>query len=233
MDMLDSNSGGHAKMPPSPPQSPSSIDENAVLTSVMSTLRLEASAINLLARRISLQKELQQNLIAAVQLINTANKVVVSGVGKSGIIARKAVAMLRSLAVVSVFLDSTDALHGDLGLVQENDVVMLLSNSGKTVELVQLIDHLKLRNVKIISLCSSPDSPLGRASDVWLDTSVPCEATPSFPAPTCSTTLTLALVDALCVASAEQRRMDADVFKYHHPGGAIGSSLQPSTQEAI
>ncbi|BFZ58520.1 hypothetical protein PYCC9005_005583 [Savitreella phatthalungensis] len=216
--------------PPSPPQSPSSIDENAVLTSVMSTLRLEASAINLLARRISLQKELQANLIAAISLINSANKVVVTGVGKSGIIARKAVAMLRSLAIVSVFLDSTDALHGDLGLVQEGDVVLMLSNSGKTAELLQLIDHLNLRSVKLVALCSSPDSPLGKASHVWLDTSVPCEATPSFPAPTCSTTLTLALIDALCVASAEQRQMDAKTFKYHHPGGSIGSALVPPVE---
>ena len=217
-----------AVMPPSPPMSPSSLDEDKTITSILSTLRLEASSIHLLASRISLSKDLQSNFIGAVKAITSANKVVVTGVGKSGIIARKCVAMLRSLAIVSCFLDSTDALHGDLGLIQPGDVVMMLSNSGKTCELLQLLPHLAKRNVNIISLCSSADSPLAKASSIWIDTSVPSEATQDFPAPTCSTTLTLAVVDSLCVAAAEHRMLGRAEFKYNHPGGAIGNTLTES-----
>lgn len=198
----------------------------------MSTLRLEANSIHLLASRISLSKELQSNFIQAVSLLNGANKVVVTGVGKSGIIARKAVAMLRSLAIIAVFLDATDALHGDLGLVQQGDVVVMLSNSGKTAELLQLIPHLKQRpNVTLIGLCSEQSSPLGQESHCWIDTSVPSEATHQFPAPTCSTTLTLAVVDSLCIAAAEHRRLDQKAFKFNHPGGAIGSKLDEDAKQ--
>lgn len=133
--------------------------------------------------------------------------------------------MLRSLAVVSVFLDATDALHGDLGLVNAGDVVMMLSNSGKTSELLQLLPHLALRKVKLVALCSNAGSPLGQASDIWIDTSVPSEVTQAFPAPTCSTTLTLAVVDSLCIAAAEHRMLGTAEFKYNHPGGAIGTKL--------
>ena len=133
--------------------------------------------------------------------------------------------MLRSLAIVAVFLDATEALHGDLGLVNKGDVVMMLSNSGKTVELLHLLPHLALRQVRLISLCSSQESPLGQASDIWIDTSVPSEATQEFPAPTCSTTLTLAVVDSLCIAAAEHRMLGKAEFKYNHPGGAIGDTL--------
>lgn len=133
--------------------------------------------------------------------------------------------MLRSLAVVAVFLDATEALHGDLGLVNEGDTVMMLSNSGKTSELLQLLPHLALRKITLVSLCSSEESPLGQASDIWIDTSVPSEVTQEFPAPTCSTTLTLAVVDALCIAAAEHRMLGKAAFKYNHPGGAIGNVL--------
>lgn len=192
----------------------------------MTTLRLEAQAIHLLATRISLSKELQANFIAAVLAINQARKIVVAGVGKSGIIAKKAVATLRSLAVVSLYLDTTDALHGDLGVIEQGDVALLLSNSGRTQELLQLLPHLQCRNVRIISLCSQGKSPLGLASDIWLDTSVPSEAVQDFPAPTCSTTLTLAVIDALCVASAQARGIGRAEFSHNHPGGAIGALLR-------
>ncbi|CCG81145.1 protein of unknown function [Taphrina deformans PYCC 5710] len=102
---------------------------------------------------------------------------------------------------------------------------MMLSNSGKTAELLQLLPHLALRRVKLISLCSSEESPLGQASDIWIDTSVPSEATQEFPAPTCSTTLTLAVVDSLCIAAAEHRMLGKEEFKFNHPGGAIGNTL--------
>lgn len=139
--------------------------------------------------------------------------------------------MLRSLAVVSVFLDATEALHGDLGLVNEGDLVMMLSNSGKTQELLQLLPHLAMRKVKVISLCSEEHSPLGKVSDIWIDTSVPSEATQQFPAPTCSTTLSLAVVDSLCIAAAEHMMLGKAEFQYNHPGGAIGNAL--TQQQAV
>lgn len=139
--------------------------------------------------------------------------------------------MLRSLAVVAVFLDATEALHGDLGLVNEGDIVMMLSNSGRTQELLQLLPHLALRKVSIISLCANESSPLGKTSDIWIDTSVPSEATQQFPAPTCSTTLTLAVVDSLCIAAAEHMMLGKAEFKYNHPGGSIGNAL--TQQQAL
>lgn len=160
-----------------------------------------------------------------VETLRRRNKIVIVGIGKSGNIGRKIAATLTSTGSPSVVLNSVDALHGDLGIVNDNDLVIALSYSGESDELLGLLPALKRFSVKIISLTGSPKSSLGRYSDVALNVKVPKEACPFNLAPTSSTTATLVMGDALAMAVLQARGFKQKDYAKYHPAGAIGRAM--------
>lgn len=173
----------------------------------------------------------QQNdsFVRAVQLIleclTRRGKIVVSGIGKSGLVGQKIASTFTSTGATSLSLNATDALHGDLGILNDGDLALLLSNSGETEELIRLLPMLKRFEVTIISILGRPHSTLGRHSDVVLNAHVTREACPHNLAPTASTTAMLALGDALAMAALEARGFQREDFARLHPGGNLGQSL--------
>jgi len=151
--------------------------------------------------------------------------VVVSGIGKSGHIARKIASTLASTGTPAVFLHPAEALHGDLGMIEAGDVFIAISHSGESEELLNIIPQVKRRGAKLIALTGGRDSTLAKESDVLLDAGVAQEACPHNLAPTASTTAALALGDALAVALLDARGFSADDFARSHPGGALGRRL--------
>ncbi|RCK80249.1 MAG: Arabinose 5-phosphate isomerase [Candidatus Ozemobacter sibiricus] len=199
-------------MPDAPARPPESLP--AIFREV---LEREAQAILEAARR------LDERLIAAVDLVLSARgRLIVSGIGKSGLVGRKISATLSSTGTPSFFLHPTEALHGDLGMVTEQDVVLVLSNSGETEEIVRLIPFLRRLGARIIALVGTPGSTIARMADVALDTSVEREACPLNLAPTSSTTVTMAMGDALAVALLEARGFKEKDFARLHPSGSLG-----------
>src|SRR5216117_1000798 len=183
-------------------------------------LALEAAAI----RRVA--EQLGPPFAAAVRLLAAARgRLIVSGVGKSGLIARKLAATLTSTGTPASFLHPVDSLHGDLGIVDRDDVAILLSKSGASDELFGLVSQLKRLGVPMIAITGDPESILGRQAEVVLDASVAEEACPETLAPTTSTTVALALSDALAVALLEVKGFRRDQFAALHPGGALGRKL--------
>jgi len=183
-------------------------------------LDIEAKAVLCLKSRIS------GEFLRAVEIIlKCRGRVVISGMGKTGIIGQKFSATLASTGTPSLFLHTAEAIHGDLGKVTAEDVVIILSNSGSTSEMKQLLPILKKIGSKIISLTGNPKSVLAKYSDVVLDVSVKKEACPLGLAPTASTTATLALSDALAVCLLELKGFKEKDFAFFHPGGALGRRL--------
>ena len=170
---------------------------------------------------------------AVSAIMNSGGGVLVSGVGKSGHIGAKIASTLTSTGTPAKFLHAVDGLHGDLGLVGEDDVAILISKSGESAELVSLLDHLKRFGVKTIAITGAPASTIGRHSDVVLDASVDEEACPHDLAPTTSTTVALALGDALAVALLEERGFSAQDFARLHPGGALGRRLLTTVSDVM
>jgi arabinose-5-phosphate isomerase len=160
-----------------------------------------------------------------VQTLRQHGKLIVVGVGKSGIIGHKIAATLTSTGTTSVVLDCVDALHGDLGLVSDGDVVLALSYSGESEELLNLLPALKRFSVKIVALTGAPKSSLARFSDLVLNVRVPKEACPFNLAPTSSTTATLVMGDALAMAVLQARGFKRQDFAKFHPSGAIGRAI--------
>ena len=184
-------------------------------------LALEAAAIHRVAERLTTTA-----FAAAVQLLASAKgRLIVSGVGKSGLIARKIAATFTSTGTPASFLHPVDSLHGDLGLVGRDDVAILLSKSGASDQLFGLVGQLKRLGVPIIALIGDPDSVLARQCDVALDASVVEEACPETLAPTASTTAALALGDALAVTLLEVKGFKREDFAALHPAGALGRNL--------
>lgn len=165
----------------------------------------------------------------AVELLRAAverrGKIVVVGVGKSGHIGQKIAATLTSTGSPAVMLDALNARHGDLGVISDGDAILALSASGETDELVDLLPALLRFDISLIALCGRADSTLAQTAHVWLDTGVTQEACPLNLAPTASTTVTLALGDALAMVLLEARGFDKDDFAKFHPGGQLGRSL--------
>ena len=165
----------------------------------------------------------------AVELITYAlskrNKLVVVGVGKSGNIGRKIAATFTSTGAPAVLLDSVDALHGDLGILNDGDIVLALSYSGETDELIDLLPAMKRFSVRVIAITSAPKSTLGQHADVVLNVKVPKEACPFNMAPTASTTASLVMGDALAMAVLDARGFKKSDFAQRHPSGAIGRAL--------
>jgi arabinose-5-phosphate isomerase len=162
---------------------------------------------------------------AVDSIARSDGRVIVSGVGKSGLVGRKIAATLTSTGTPATFLHPADSVHGDLGIVGESDVAILISKSGESAEVLGLLDHLKRLGVFTIGLTGNANSTLARHSDVALDAWVKEEACPHDLAPTTSTTVALALGDALAIALLEEKGFDADDFARLHPGGTIGKRL--------
>ena len=174
---------------------------------------------------------LDENFDNAINLIlNSSGNCVVSGIGKSGLVGRKISSTLASLGTPSVFLHSGEALHGDLGLISEKDVALLISNSGKTTEVLGLIPSLKMKKIPIIALTADLDSLLAKESDAVLNSHVLREADEHNLAPTSSTTVMMAIGDALAVVLAKEKSFTPSDFAMYHPGGSLGNSLSKVSQ---
>ena len=188
---------------------------------VTELLRLEAKAIERTAEVLSVE-----SVEKAIELlIGCESKIIVTGVGKSGVIAQKIAQTLVSTGTVAVFVHPSDALHGGLGVVSKSDVVIALSNSGETDELLLILPTIKERKVSIISILGNLDSSLARNSDIVLDASVDKEACPLNLAPTCSTTVALAIGDALAMTLMEAKGKTEKDFAENHPAGRLGKRL--------
>ena len=174
-----------------------------------------------------LSKSLDKDFIKAVELISKQNgKIIVSGVGKSGNIAGKIAASFTSTGIPAIYLNPVDASHGDMGIIEKNDVLIILSNSGETHELADLINFSKKKKIIIISITSSKKSLLSKNSDIGLVLPPHSEADKLQTIPTTSTTMSLALGDALCCSVLSLRKFDKKSFSELHPGGKIGKKLK-------
>ena len=181
-----------------------------------------------------LKDQLDNNFDTACQLcLDCSGKIIVMGIGKSGHIADKLAATLASTGTPSFFVHPGEASHGDLGMISESDVVMALSNSGKTEEIVSLLPILKSMGIKIIAMTGDDNSEIATASDVHIDVGVEEEACPMNLSPTASTTAALAMGDAIAVALLEKRGFSVEDFAKSHPGGSIGKKLLLLVQDIM
>lgn len=202
--------------------------DSAILKTALETLQIEADAI-----RKSMDK-VNTSFADCVKLIlNSGGRVVITGIGKSAIIAQKIVATLNSTGTPSVFMHAADAIHGDLGIIQEHDVVICISKSGNTPEIRVLVPLLKKGGNKLIGLVGDTASYLAQQSDFILDCTVEKEACPNNLAPTTSTTVQLALGDALAVSLLKCRNFTAQDFARYHPGGALGKKLYLKVKDVV
>jgi arabinose-5-phosphate isomerase len=188
--------------------------------SAKKVLRIEAEAITDLIERIDERFE-----SAVEALYSCGGRVVVTGIGKSGIICKKIAATLASTGTPAFFLHPTEANHGDLGMIVRGDIVLVVSNSGETEELLRLLETLKRLGIFLITMVGNIHSTLARYSDIVLDVSIRQEACPLGLAPTASTTAALALGDALAIALSEKRGFKEEDFANLHPGGKLGKRL--------
>jgi arabinose-5-phosphate isomerase len=196
------------------------MNSKALINTALATISLEFEAIAALQGRIG------PDFARACELILASKgRVIVMGMGKSGHIANKIAATLASTGTPSYFVHPAEASHGDIGMVTREDVVLALSNSGTTPELLALLPILKRKGVTLLSLSGNPESELAQAADVNLDASVAKEACPLGLAPTTSTTVALVLGDALAMALLEARGFTAEDFAFSHPGGNLGRRL--------
>lgn len=191
-------------------------------------LAIEAEGVQAVSERLGPEFDRAIELILACP-----TRLVVTGIGKSGLIGQKIAATLNSTGTPSFFLHPVEAMHGDLGLVADTDVVLALSYSGETVELNQLLRSLQQRQVPIIAIGGRRDSTLGQLAQIFLDAAVPREACPLGLAPTASTTATLALGDALAVVLLERKQFRAEDFRRNHPGGSLGARLKVALREVM
>jgi arabinose-5-phosphate isomerase len=209
-----------------------------ILAELRRTLNLEGEAILATAREMeNPESEQARAWTHATKLLAGAlergGKIVVTGVGKSGKIASKIAASLSSTGSVSIFLHPTEGLHGDLGFVGPKDVILALSYTGNTEELLRILPAFKTLKTPIVALTGNPRSQLALAADAVIDASVDQEACPHNLAPTTSTTLALAMGDALAVALMKLRNFDAESFARNHPGGSLGRKLNLSVADCM
>lgn len=200
---------------------------SAILSSVGRTLTTATNGIKALADHLTTDEVFARSLVDAIELIgDSEGRVVVSGVGKSGHIGRKIAATMASTGTSAYFVHPTEASHGDLGMVTSQDVLILLSWSGETAELGNMLTYAKRFKVPVVSICANRDSILARNSDVALVLPKVPEACPHGLAPTTSAMLQLAVGDALAIALLERRGFSAEDFKTFHPGGKLGAQLR-------
>ncbi|MFW8564940.1 KpsF/GutQ family sugar-phosphate isomerase [Orrella sp. 11846] len=201
-------------------QNPIPFKPTQVLSDGRRTLELESEAV------LALRNRLGDVFVQAVQtLLNCRGRVVVSGLGKSGHIARKIAATLSSTGTPALFMHASEALHGDLGMITQEDVLLAISYSGAGSEWAAIVPGARRLGVTILAMTGDQTSDLAKMADLWLDISVETEACPLNLAPTSSTTVTLAYGDALAVACLNARQFQAEDFARSHPGGALGRRL--------
>ena len=191
-----------------------------ILDEARKVIRIEAEALLALADSINGEFERAVDMILA-----SHGRVVVTGMGKSGLIGQKIASTMASTGTPAFFLHPAEGIHGDLGMITKGDVVIALSNSGETEEVLRILPVIKRLGASLIVMAGNPDSTLSRTGDVFLDISVKEEACPLGLAPTASTTATLAMGDALAVALLLKRGFRAEDFALFHPGGALGKKL--------
>lgn len=201
------------------------------LTRARAVFDIEIAALKIV--RDQLNDSFDAAMGAVLETLDKRGKVILLGVGKSGHVARKIAATLTSTGSPSVVLNSVDALHGDLGIVNEGDVILALSYSGESEELINLLPVLKRFSVRIVALTGAPKSSLSRHSDVILNVKVPQEACPFNLAPTASTTAMLVMGDALAMAILEARGFKQQDFAKYHPSGAIGRALLTQVKDIM
>lgn len=195
-------------------------EEHPALAEARRVLRVESAAL------AELVDKLDESFVEAVELILESNqRVVTMGMGKSGLICRKISATLASTGTPSFFLHPAEAIHGDLGMLVSGDVVLALSNSGETEEMVRLIESIKRIGARMISITGKPESTLARNSDVHISAAISREACPLGLAPTTSTTVSLALGDALAMALLISKGFKEEDFAFFHPGGKLGKKF--------
>ncbi|MEV9593687.1 KpsF/GutQ family sugar-phosphate isomerase [Aliarcobacter butzleri] len=187
---------------------------------VSDVLLIEAKELEKTANKISFDIEKVIDLI-----VNSKGKLIVTGVGKSGLVGAKIAATLASTGTSSFFLHPTEAMHGDLGMIGKDDIVLGISYSGESEELVQILPHLKRLNIPLIAMAKSENSTLAKYADVFINIAVDKEACPLDTAPTSSTTLTMAMGDALAVCLMKKRDFKKEDFASFHPGGSLGKKL--------
>ena len=191
-----------------------------IIEEARKVIRIEAEALAALADSINGEFEKAVNLI-----LSSKGRVVVTGMGKSGLIGQKIASTMASSGTPAFFLHPAEGIHGDLGMIMRGDVVVAISNSGETDEVLRILPVIKRLGASLISVAGNPSSTLARLGDVYLDISVKEEACPLGLAPTASTTATLAMGDALAVALLQQRGFCAEDFALFHPGGILGKRL--------
>lgn len=198
------------------------------LTLAKEVLQIEADGIS------SMIDQLGPEFDKAISLIMACpSRVIITGIGKSGIIGQKISATLNSTGTPSFFLHPVEAMHGDLGIVDQNDVVIAISYSGETSELSLLMPTFKKRGIKTIAITGNKNSILARSADVVLNAAVPREACPLGLAPTASTTAALALGDALAIVLLDKKKFAASDFRKNHPGGSLGERLKVKVREVM
>ena len=207
-----------------------------VIPEVIRVLQLESQAILECSQRL-LHGKAAQALEKAVTLLHRAlengGKIIVTGVGKSGKVGQKIAATLSSTGSLAMFVHPTEGLHGDLGVVRSQDVVLALSYTGNTHELVQLLPSFKSRKIPVIGMGGNAQSKLAVACDAWIDAGVEHEACPHNLAPTTSTTLAMALGDALAITLMQLRGFDSTAFAQNHPGGSLGKRLNLRVEDLM
>lgn len=195
--------------------------QNCDILSAVKTIDIEIEALN------ELKNLLNDDLTKALDILQeTKGRVILTGMGKSGHIAKKIAASLASTGTPSFFIHPAEASHGDLGMVTNDDVIIAISNSGESKELLDILNYSKRFGIKLISITKNPDSSLGRAGNIVLKLPNSIEACPLGLAPTSSTTATLVLGDILTVGLIERKNFSATQFNQRHPGGKLGSILQ-------
>lgn len=202
--------------------------QNTLLELAKSTIRSQANAI------VQLENQLTNDFVQAVEMIANANgRFIITGIGKSAIIAQKIVATLNSTGTPSLFMHAAEAIHGDLGVVQPQDVVMCISKSGNSPEIKMLLPILKKFGNQLIGMTGNLNSFLAKQSDVVLDTTVERESCPNNLAPTNSTTAQLVMGDCLAVCLMQAHQFTAQDFAKYHPGGALGKKLLFTVQDIL
>ncbi|MEL0455995.1 KpsF/GutQ family sugar-phosphate isomerase [Flavobacteriaceae bacterium SZ-1-7] len=201
-------------------------DKSSILNTAIETIKLESDAISNLANLVN------DDFAEAVELIyNSKGRVIITGIGKSAIIGNKIVATLNSTGTPAVFMHAADAIHGDLGLILKDDVVICLSKSGNTPEIKVVVPLIKRAQNKIIAITGNKDSFLSQHADYILNAFVEKEACPNNLAPTTSTTAQLVIGDALAICLLELRGFSSNDFAKYHPGGALGKKLYLRVQD--
>jgi arabinose-5-phosphate isomerase len=203
-------------------------DKEKIKQIIWEVLKIEGEAV------LGLMEKINEAIYEAVEeILSCKGKVVITGIGKSGAVGRKMASTFASTGTPSVFLHPAEAMHGELGLLSSDDIVILISYNGETEELIDIIPFFKRLGIKLIALTGNPDSSIAKASDIVIDVGVEREACPFGIAPTSSTTATMAMGDALAIAVMSLRKVSQDDLARLHPGGTIGRRLLLKVEDVM